>query len=145
MNEPTEEGAAGPTASKEKAMEQTSPAPAPEAPKEPVAPVYASFEEFSKLDLRVATIVEVEKVPNATKLLKLTISLGEETRTILAGIAEMYEPDELKGKQIVVIANLQPRRMRGIESQGMLLAADVNGQAIILQPETEVPAGTKVR
>jgi len=145
MDEPTEQRAAAPTASKERVMEQTSPAPAPEAAKEPEAPAYVSFEEFSKLDLRVATIVEVEKVPNATKLLKLTISLGDETRTILAGIAEMYEPDELKGKQIVVVANLQPRRMRGIESQGMLLAADVNGQAIILQPETEVPAGTKVR
>jgi len=115
--------------------------PAPEAQ----APAYVTYEEFSKLDLRVAHVVEAEPIPNATKLLKLTVDLGGETRTILAGIAEMYQPDELKGKQIVVIANLQPRKMRGIESQGMLLAADVDGQAIILQPETPVPAGARVR
>jgi len=126
---------------KEKAMSQV-PEPQPTAPQ---PTTYVTFEEFSKLDLRIATVVDVEKVPNTTKLLKLTISLGEESRTILAGIAEMYTPEELKGKQIVVVANLEPRRLRGIESQGMLLAADVNGQAIILQPESEVPAGTKVR
>jgi len=118
------------------------PEPQPTAPQ---PTTYVTFEEFSKLDLRIATVIDVEKVPNTTKLLKLTISLGEESRTILAGIAEMYTPEELKGKQVVVVANLEPRRLRGIESQGMLLAADVNGQAIILQPESEVPAGTKVR
>lgn len=108
-------------------------------------PATITFDDFAKLDLRVARVVEVEPVPNATKLLKLTVDLGTETRTILAGIAEMYQPDELKDKLIVVVANLQPRKMRGIESQGMLLAADVDGQAIILQPETQVPPGSRVR
>ncbi|NLI01443.1 MAG: methionine--tRNA ligase [Chthonomonadales bacterium] len=114
---------------------------------EPVSagPATITFDDFAKLDLRVARVVEVEPVPNATKLLKLTVDLGTETRTILAGIAEMYQPDELKDKLIVVVANLQPRKMRGIESQGMLLAADVDGQAIILQPETQVPPGSRVR
>ena len=106
---------------------------------------FITFDDFMKVQLRVADIEAAEPVPNADKLLKLTVSLGDETRTILAGIAEMYRPEELVGRQIVVVANLQPRKMRGIESQGMLLAADVDGQAIILQPETKVPAGSRVR
>ncbi len=126
------------------------PAPTSQAP--PARPEVASeatptitFDEFARVDLRVGKVTEAEPVPNATKLLKLTVDLGAETRTILAGIAEMYEPAELVGKLIVVVANLQPRKMRGIESQGMLLAADVDGQAIVLQPETDVPPGAKVR
>jgi methionyl-tRNA synthetase len=106
---------------------------------------YISIDDFMKVQLRVATILSAEPVPNATKLLKLTVEVGDEQRTILAGIAEMYQPDELTGRQIVVVANLQPRKMRGIESQGMLLAADVDGQAILLQPETKVPNGSRVR
>ncbi len=136
-----------PTVKKEvKPMNTPSPEPAaPAPPAQSEAPATITYDEFAKLDLRVAKVVEVEPVPNATKLLKLTIDLGAETRTILAGIAEMYQPDELKDKLIVVVANLQPRKLRGIESQGMLLAADVDGQAIILQPETPVPPGSKVR
>ncbi len=111
----------------------------------PEVPAQISFDDFMKVDLRVANIIAADPVPNADKLLKLTVDLGGETRTILAGIAEMYQPDELVGKQIVVVANLAPRKMRGIESQGMLLAADVDGQAIILQPETTVPSGSRVR
>jgi len=73
------------------------------------------------------------------------VDLAGERRTILAGIAEMYRPEELVGRQVVLVANLQPRKMRGVESQGMLLAADVDGQAILIQPETHVPSGSKVR
>lgn len=127
--------------SKETPMSQ----PASPAPVSPSGKSTISYDDFAKLDLRVATVQKAERVPNATKLLKLTISLGDETRTILAGIAETYTPDELVGKQIVVVANLEPRKVRGVESQGMLLAADVDGQAILLQPETEVPSGAKVR
>ncbi len=145
VEESMEPPAASQTPTREETMTSPTPSPVPESAPEKEAPAYLTFEEFSKLDLRVATVVEVEKVPNATKLLKLTVDLGTETRTILAGIAEMYEPDELTGKQIVIVANLQPRKLRGIESQGMLLAADVDGQAIVLQPETEVPPGAKVR
>lgn len=126
------------SAPKEKPMATT---PSPEKPQQS----YVTYEQFAQLDLRIATVQSAERVPDATKLLKLTVDLGTETRTILAGIAEMYEPEELVGKQIVMIVNLQPRKIRGIESQGMLLAADVDGQAILLQPETEVPAGSRVR
>jgi methionyl-tRNA synthetase len=118
-------------------------APAPEAQSE--APSYITIDDFMKIELRVANILAAEAVPNATKLLKLTVDLGTEQRTVLAGIAEMYQPEELVGRQVVVVANLQPRKMRGIESQGMLLAADVEGQAILLSPETQVPLGSRVR
>jgi methionyl-tRNA synthetase len=104
-----------------------------------------TIDEFAKVDLRIADVVSAEPVPGATKLLKLHVDLAGERRTILAGIAEMYRPEELVGRQVVLVANLQPRKMRGVESQGMLLAADVDGQAILLQPETHVPSGSKVR
>lgn len=108
-------------------------------------PSYITIDDFLKVDLRIANIVAAEPVENATKLLKLTVEIGGAERTILAGIAEMYQPDELVGRQVAVVANLQPRKMRGIESQGMLLAADVEGQAILLHPETKVPSGSRVR
>jgi methionyl-tRNA synthetase len=111
----------------------------------PAETAMISIDDFMKVQLRVANVVAAEPVPNANKLLKLTVEVGEETRTILAGIAEMYQPEELIGKQVVVVVNLAPRKMRGVESQGMLLAADVEGQAIIVQPETRVPSGSRVR
>ncbi len=125
----------------EGATPESKPVPDAERP----APETIAIDDFMKVELRVANVVAAEPVANANKLLKLTVELGEETRTILAGIAEMYQPDELVGKQVVVVANLQPRKMRGIESQGMLLAADVDGQAILLHPETQVPSGSRVR
>ncbi|MEP6755603.1 MAG: methionine--tRNA ligase [Chthonomonadales bacterium] len=106
---------------------------------------YITIDDFMKVELRVGKIVTAEPIPNATKLLKLTVEIAGEERTVLAGIAEMYQPDELVGRLVVVVANLAPRKMRGIESQGMLLAADVDGQAIFLAPETEVPTGSRVR
>jgi methionyl-tRNA synthetase len=118
--------------------------PASEQPAVP-AQEQISIEDFLRIQLRVGTVTAAERVPNADKLLKLTVDLGDETRTIVAGIAEMYEPDEVAGKQVVIVANLAPRKMRGIESQGMLLAADVEGQAILLHPETAVPPGARVR
>ncbi len=104
------------------------------------------IEDFMKVQLQVAEILAAEPVPNATKLLRLTVQAGEDdTRTILAGIAEYYTPEELVGRQVVVVANLQPRKMRGIESQGMLLAADLDGRAILLKPDQVVPVGSRVR
>ena len=82
-----------------------------------------NFDDFLKLDLRVATVIEAENHPNADKLVCLKIDLGSEQRQVIAGIKGYYEPSELIGKQIVVVANLAPRKMRGLESQGMLLAA----------------------
>lgn len=104
-----------------------------------------TIDEFKQVQLRVATIREAQPVPKSTKLLKLTLDLGDETRTIVAGIAENYAPDQLIGRQIVIVANLQPAVIRGIVSEGMLLAADVNNQAILVTPDREVPNGSVVR
>jgi len=89
--------------------------------------VTVSHDDFKKLDLRVATIKAAERVAGADKLYKLTVSLGAEERTLAAGIAPFKSEDELIGKKIIVVANLEPRKVRGIESQGMLLAACPEG------------------
>lgn len=102
------------------------------------------YEDFSKLDLRVAKILSAEKHPNADRLLVLKISLGTEDRTIVAGIAQHYSPEELVGKNIIVVANLKPRKLRGVESQGMLLAAHSDGKVILLTTDKEVNPGASV-
>ncbi|MEM6878187.1 MAG: methionine--tRNA ligase [Bacteroidota bacterium] len=92
------------------------------------------FPDFAKLDLRTATVTAAEKLPKADKLLKLTLDLGFETRTVLSGIAQQYKPEELIGQQVVLVANLAPRKMRGVESQGMILMAeDQNGNLRLVQ------------
>ncbi|MBI3947430.1 MAG: methionine--tRNA ligase [Armatimonadetes bacterium] len=132
-----------------KRIEQRSPA-APEKPAAPTAPAQGekpvvTFDEFKRLDLRVARIEAAERVPKADKLLKLTVDTGGDTRTVVAGIAAWYEPEALVGRKIVLICNLAPAKIRGIESQGMLLAADVEGRAVLLQPDQDVPVGSTVR
>lgn len=102
------------------------------------------YDSFSELDLRVAEVLEAEKVKGADRLLKLKLSLGEEERQVVAGIAEHYEPGELVGKKVVLLANLEPRKIRGLESQGMLLAAGGEGKVALLTPERDVNAGSKV-
>jgi methionyl-tRNA synthetase len=105
-----------------------------------------SYEDFDKLDLRVGKILEADKVPKADKLLKLIVDLGFEKRTILSGIAEYYKPEELIGKSVTVVANLAPRKIRGIESQGMLLMAGNDfGKLFIVSPENEIEAGSLVK
>jgi len=104
-----------------------------------------NFEEFQKIDLRVGKIIEAEKIEGTDKLLKLKVDLGEEERQLVAGIAKFYQPEDLIGKEIVVVANLEPKTLRGVESQGMLLAADVEGKPVLLKPDQEVPPGTKIR
>ncbi len=101
--------------------------------------------DFAKVDLRVAEIIAAEKVEGADKLLKLKVTLGEEERQIVAGIAKHYSPEELVGKRIVVVANLKPVTLRGIESQGMLLAASDENTVSILTPLKEVKVGSKVK
>ena len=104
-----------------------------------------TYDDFAKLDLRVATVTACEKVEKADKLLKLTIDLGNETRTIVSGIALHYKPEEMIGKQVVVVVNLAPRKMKGIESQGMILTAeDKNGKLRLLKPEETVSPGSSV-
>ena len=110
---------------------------------------FLRYEDFAKLDLRVATIIAAELHPNADRLLKLQIDLGDEQRQICAGIRQYAELDELVGKQIVVVANLAPRTIRGEESNGMLLAASVvDGDAlqeiVLLKPTKIVPNGSAI-
>jgi methionyl-tRNA synthetase len=104
-----------------------------------------SIDQFMETELRVATVREAEAVPKSNKLLKLTVELGDEVRTVVAGIAQQYEPEQLIGRQVVIVANLQPAKLMGVESQGMVLAASVDGAARLLHPDTEVPSGTRVR
>lgn len=104
-----------------------------------------SYKEFQKLDLRVGTIKTIEPVKDANKLVKIIVDIGTEERQIVAGIAERYKPDELIGKQIIIIVNLEPAKIRGVESNGMLLAADADPEISVLVPLREVPDGSKVR
>ncbi|HEY3153234.1 MAG TPA: methionine--tRNA ligase subunit beta [Candidatus Binatia bacterium] len=103
-----------------------------------------SIDEFRKIELRVATIRSAEPHPNADKLMVLQIDLGSEQRQICAGIRSHYTVEELVGRQIVVVANLETAKLRGLDSQGMLLAASDEGHVIILTPEKLVQAGSKV-
>jgi methionyl-tRNA synthetase len=103
-----------------------------------------SYDDFKKLDIRVAFVESVEKVPKADKLYKLSITLGTEKRTLVAGLAEHYKVDELKGKKVVILANLEPRKLRGILSEGMLLAA-VDGDVVsVLTLDKDIPPGAKI-
>ena len=105
-----------------------------------------NLEDFQKLDLRVARIIEARPVEGSNKLLKLDLDLGGEKRQIVSGIARSYDPEDLVGKEIVVIANLEPRQILGLESQGMLLATGEKDNGIIfLVPEKEVEPGSKIR
>lgn len=88
----------------------------------PLAPTI-TIDDFAKVDLRVATVVEAERVKGADKLLRLIVDIGFEKRQVLAGIAKAYEPESLIGRKVVVVANLQPRKLRGLESNGMIVAA----------------------
>ena len=105
----------------------------------------ANIKDFQKLAIKIGTIRKAEKVEGSSKLLKLQIDLGHERRQILAGIGEKYDPKDLKGKQIPVIANLEPRMLMGLESQGMILCADINGAPVLIHPEEKVANGTQVR
>lgn len=111
-----------------------------------------NFDDFNKLDIRIGTIIEAEAVPETDKLLKLTMDLGpsntsgqQELRTLVAGIGDVYQPEELEGKQIPILTNLEPKTIKGIESHGMILAVEVNGKAILLHPDKKVPNGSKIR
>jgi methionyl-tRNA synthetase len=105
-----------------------------------------SIDEFMKVDLRVAKVLTAEKVPNSRKLVKMTIDVGTEQRTLVAGIAEAYEADALVGRTIVVGFNLKPAKLMGIESNGMVLAASPDGgKAALLGFDQEVAPGTRVR
>jgi methionyl-tRNA synthetase len=117
-------------------------APQKAAPAEEAGEI--SIDDFGRMDLRVVKVIAAEKVPKADKLLKLTVDLGEETRTVVSGIAQHYEPEALVGKQVVLVANLKAAKIRGVESRGMVLAASCDGALQVV----EVPGmalGSKVK
>lgn len=104
-----------------------------------------SLEDFKKLDLRVGRIISAQRIEGSKKLMKLIVDIGDEERQIVAGVAESYTPEELNGKLVVVLANLKPAKLMGVESRGMVLAADVDGRPVLLTPEKDVKPGEKVK
>jgi methionyl-tRNA synthetase len=111
------------------------------------APVKIGIEDFAKVELRVGVVKSAEKIAGADKLLKVMVDIGDEVRQVLAGIAPSYAPEELVGRKVVVVTNLAPRKMRGVESNGMLLAASAgpDGKAVLCTFAEEIPAGAKVK
>ncbi len=103
----------------------------------------ATYADFAKLDLRVGRILKVERIEGSEKLYKLRVDIGEE-RTLVAGLAKHYKPEELEGRLVVVVANLEPKKIFGVVSQGMLLAAVDGENVALLQPDKEVRPGTKI-
>ena len=105
-----------------------------------------SFEDFSKMDIRIGTILEAERVPKTEKLLKLLIDTGIDKRTVVSGIAEFYKPEDIIGKQVSILVNLAPRKIKGIESNGMILMAEnSNGELAFVSPSKEINNGGTVK
>lgn len=104
-----------------------------------------AFADFAKIDVRIGKVLVSEKIPATDKLLKLVVDFGSEQRTIITAMAEFFEPEYFVGKEIPVLFNLEPRNIKGIESQGMILAAEHDGKPCLLHPEKEIPAGSPVR
>ncbi len=103
-----------------------------------------TIDDFKKVEIRIGKILAAEKLENADKLLKLQVDFGEFQRQILSGIAEFYAPEDLVGKKLPFIVNLEPRVMRGEESQGMLMAIEAEEKPVLLEPASEVPEGSEV-
>jgi len=104
-----------------------------------------TYNDFAKLDLRIAKIITTEKILGKSRIIKGIIDLGDEKREVVIGGAEYYQPEELVGRTVVVIANLEPRKIAGFESNAMLLAADVNDKPYWLTVKEDVPLGTKIK
>jgi len=120
------------------------PAPAGTAQGAPIAAEIA-YEDFEKLDLRVAKVTAAERVPKADKLLKLTLDVGGDQRTVVSGIAPAYAPEQMVGKTVIYLANLAPRKIRGVLSQGMILAAGGDEVLALSGLDRDVPPGTPIR
>ncbi len=129
--------------------ETTPPTPAPPAVAAPAPPAPGGdkidIADFAKVELRVALVKEAEKIAGSKKLIKLQVDLGTETRQVVAGIAEAYAPEALVGKKIVLVANLKPAKLMGVESNGMVLAASLDGKAVLCTFDADVPPGTKIK
>jgi len=100
--------------------------------------------EFAKLNLRIGKIETAERIESSKKLIKLDVDLGTEKRQMVAGIAEDYNPENLIGALVPVLVNMKPAKLMGVESRGMILAVEVNGKPILLHPDKEVPAGSRI-
>ncbi|HXG73806.1 MAG: tRNA-binding protein [Candidatus Nitrosotenuis sp.] len=103
------------------------------------------YDDFAKLDIRVAKIVSTEKIPGKTKIIKGIIDLGGETRNLIIGGAQYFAPEELVGKTVIAVTNLEPKVVGGVESNAMLLAADLNDKPYWLTVDESVPVGTKIK
>ena len=104
-----------------------------------------TYDDFAKLDIRIAKIISVEKIPGKTKIVKGTIDLGSEKRDLIIGGAEFYQPEDLIGKTVVAIVNLEAKKIAGIESNAMILAADLNDKPFWVTVTDDVPLGTKIK
>jgi len=104
-----------------------------------------TFEDFMKLEIKIGTVIMADRVEGTDKLIRLELNCGTETRQIVAGLAPALTPGQLVGKQIPVVVNLEPRKLRGVESKGMILAVDVGDRPILLTPDEHVPPGSIVR
>ena len=132
---------------KEKPVSETPVPPSTPAPAAAPAPAEGliDFDQFGKVDLKVAKIETAEKIAGSKKLIKMTVDLGTEKRQVVAGIAEAYAPEALVGKKVILVANLKPAKLMGVESQGMLLAASLDGKPVLCTFDQDVPPGTKIR
>lgn len=105
---------------------------------------YITYDDFTKLDLRVAKVVKAERIEGMDKIMKAVVDLGDEERELIVGGAQYYEPEYFLGRKVIVVANLAPKKVAGIMSNGMLLAADVNGKPIWLTVSDDAPPGSKI-
>ena len=103
-----------------------------------------TIDELKKIEIKIGKILSAERIENTDKLIRLEVDLGDEKRQIVTGIAEFFEPKDLEGKQIPIAVNLEPKTFKGVESQGMILAANVDGRPVLLHPAEEVPAGSSI-
>ena len=104
-----------------------------------------TYDDFTKLDLRVAKIIETEPIPGKSRIIKGTIDLGDDKRDVIIGGAQYYQPEDLIGKTVIVVANLEPKKMAGVESNAMLLAADVDDKPFWLTVDENVPLGSPIK
>jgi methionyl-tRNA synthetase len=135
---------------KETPVSETTPSAPPSAAAAPAPAAAAAGDridiaEFAKLELRAAKIIAAERIAGSKKLVKLQVDLGSEARQVVAGIAESYEPGALVGKTVVLVANLKPAKLMGVESNGMVLAGTLDGKAVLCTFDAEVAPGTKVK
>ncbi|MGH9353301.1 MAG: methionine--tRNA ligase subunit beta, partial [Terriglobia bacterium] len=137
---PTADGQAPITNQKSEITNQQPPIANADSPK-------ITIDDFAKIDLRVGTVLSAESIPGATKLLKLQVDIGTEVRQVCAGIAEYYKPEDIVGMKIVLVANLAPRKLRGVESNGMVVAASVgeNGKPVLATFKEDVPNGARLK